>query len=277
MSLMKNLRSYTDQIGREVVIPHPPQRIISLCPSLTETLIELGLTDRVVGRTKFCIHPAAALADIKRVGGTKEVNEAVIAELNPDLIIAEKEENTKEMVASLSAHYPVFVTDVVDVPSALTMISDVGQITGTENLATQMVQEITTGFTEIPHLSEPLSVAYLIWRNPWMTAGHSNYINALLDQLGFRNVFADRESRYPEVTDADLIAMNPKIVLLSSEPFPFKDKHLAEIQAFLPGAHVLLVDGEMFSWYGVRMKAAAGYLAKLVSTIHHSAITDLTE
>lgn len=264
---MRNLQRFSDHLNREVVIPLPPRRVISLCPSQTETLVAFQLGDRLVGRTKFCIHPQPALESVAKVGGTKQVNFELIHQLNPDLIICEKEENTPEMVEQLAKDFPVFVTDVVDVPSALRMIYDLGRITDSEAEAESIVRDITTGFETLPTLAPPKRTAYLIWRKPWMVAGHSNYIHALLTQLGLQNVFADRSSRYPEVTGQELAEANPEVVLLSSEPFPFKEKHIEELKEFLPRAEIRLVDGEMFSWYGVRMREAVQYLSGLVTLL----------
>ena len=258
------LPTYTDQLGRTLALPRRPMRIVSLCPSITETLYALGAGDRVVGRTRFCIHPRAAVGGAVRVGGTKEIRYDRLAALTPDLIIAEKEENTPEMVARLAQDYPVYVADVRDVPSALAMIRDLGQLLGAEVPAHRLADRIEQGFAALT-AGPPRRVAYLIWRAPWMGVGGDTYIHDLLRRLGWTNVLLSLPGRYPVFSLEELVAAAPELVLLSSEPFPFDASHRAELAAHLPGAEVRLVDGEMFSWYGSRMEAALPYLRGLLS------------
>lgn len=255
-----------DHLGRSVAVPFPPKRIVSLCPSLTETLFALGVGERVVGRTQFCIHPAEALADVVRVGGTKQVKDDVLASLAPDLIIAEKEENPKEMVERLAESYPVYVTDVETYEDALYMIRDLGKVVGARGEAKQIISKIEAGFAELAPV-DGVRVAYFIWQNPYMVPGDHTYIHSLLSRCGFVNVFAEAEGRYPTVTEEEIRAVAPDYLFLSSEPFPFVEKQREEFAARFPDSTVVLVDGEMFSWYGSRMVAAADYLRKLVEEV----------
>ncbi|MEL6630380.1 MAG: helical backbone metal receptor [Bacteroidota bacterium] len=253
-----------DHLGREVKLDTVPQRIISLCPSITETLIELVGVDRVVGRTRFCIHPADKVKAIKRVGGTKEVKFDRLHALTPDLIIAEKEENTPEMVAELSKHYPVFVIDVKHVEEAIQMISDLGTITDTEAKAREVVEEIEAARSSF-HLSlEAERILYFIWRDPYMVAGRDTYIQSILEALGVDNLARAWEGRYPRVEEKQLDKTSIDRIWLSSEPYPFKEKDIASFQKIFPHASIQLVDGEMFSWYGVRMKEAFPYFSQLL-------------
>ena len=255
-----------DHLGRTVVVPFPPQRIVSLCPSLTETIVELGAGNRLIGRTQFCIHPTDALADVVRVGGTKQVKDDVIASLAPDLIIAEKEENPKGMVERLAESYPVYVTDVETYEHALHMIRDLGRIVDAPQEAKQLISEIEEAFAELQRV-ESVSAAYFIWQNPYMVAGDHTYIHSLLTRCGFTNVFAAAEGRYPVVTEDDIRRAAPDYLFLSSEPFPFAEKHREEMAELFPDSTVILVDGEMFSWYGSRMLKAGKYLNKMVDSI----------
>ncbi|BAU28633.1 ABC-type Fe3+-hydroxamate transport system substrate-binding protein [Aneurinibacillus soli] len=257
------IKHVLDHLGRSVAVPFPPKRIVSLCPSLTETLFALGVGERVIGRTQFCIHPTEALADVVRVGGTKQVKDDVLASLAPDLIIAEKEENPKEMVERLAESYPVYVTDVETYEDALHMIRDLGRVVGARVEAKQLIREIETGFAELMQV-DGKRVAYFIWQNPYMVVGDHTYIHSLLSRCGFVNVFAEAEGRYPAVTEDDIRAAAPDYLFLSSEPFPFAQKHREALSALFPDSTVVLVDGEMFSWYGSRMVAAARYLRNLV-------------
>lgn len=255
--------SFTDHLGRLVRIPKVPQRIVSLCPSQTRTLFDLGLEKRMVGRTYFCIHPAEKVAEVLRVGGTKQVKMERIREVQPDLIIAEKEENTREMVEALEQEYPVYVTDVHDRSSALQMVRDLGLITGMAEQGNALAGQIDEALGNITPLTPGQSCLYFIWRKPWMVAGKGTFIDAMLDLCGLENAIG--QARYPSLETADLQALDPDRILLSSEPYPFAEKHIQELQAYFPNAAFTLVDGEMFSWYGSQLLEAPAYLKQLLA------------
>ncbi len=238
-----------------------PQRIVSLVPSQTELLVDLGLTDRLVGVTKFCVHPAGLRASKTIVGGTKKFRFEVIDALQPDLILANKEENYKEGIEQLAETYPVWMSDIFTLSDALTMIRTVGQLTGTSEKATSMATKVDQKFQSLK-LDKPVRVAYLIWQNPMMVAGNQTFIHDMLTRCGWINVFGDQR-RYPEITPAQLQQVQPEAILLSSEPFPFQEKHLAAFQQLCPSSRVRLVDGEMFSWYGSRLLQAPAYFTTL--------------
>ena len=252
-------------MGNHVSINYPPIRIISLVPSQTELLFYLGLGERVVGITKFCIHPSEWFRTKKRVGGTKTIHADRIRELNPDLVIANKEENTKEQIEELAALFPVWVSDIKTIDDALRMISDVGDLVGRKERALELVAEIRNGFQGLyqPGNGNNKKVAYFIWRNPWMVAGGDTFISDMIKACGWENAFSGTK-RYPEITLDLLKEMHPDLVLLSSEPYPFKEAHIEEVKSTLPGTEVLLADGEMFSWYGSRMKLAPQYLKRFL-------------
>ncbi|MCB9232591.1 MAG: ABC transporter substrate-binding protein [Bacteroidia bacterium] len=264
---MQQKRTFTDDLGRQVEIEFPPRRIISLCPSQTETLIRLPLPGQVVGRTRFCIHPRPEVESVPRVGGTKEIKFDLIRELQPDLIIGEKEENTREMILELEKEFPVFLTDVVDIPSALRMIRTLGRICGAETGVNQVADEIEREFARLKPLQNPLRTSYFIWREPWMVAGNHTFIQSVLETCGFENVCLSLEGRYPEISLNQLQELDPQLILLSSEPYPFREKHLQELQNLLPQAKIQLVDGEMFSWYGIRMLQMPPYLNQLLDRL----------
>lgn len=242
----------------------PPLRIVSIVPSQTELLFDLGLTDEVVGLTKFCIYPAEKVAGKGIVGGTKNVNISWVAALKPTLILANYEENTQADVLALQEIAPVHITDVKTLPDALTMIREVGTLVGRPAEAGAMARQIAATFAaHRPAAGANCpSVTYLIWRKPWMVAARNTFIDAMLAEAGFCNAFAG-QVRYPVVTEADLKAANPDLIFLSSEPYPFRQKHLAELQVCCPSAQIRLVDGELFSWYGSRLLNAAAYFAEL--------------
>jgi len=243
-----------------------PKRIISLVPSQTELLHYLKLDTETVGITKFCVHPESWFKEKARVGGTKTISIDKINRLQPDLIIANKEENVKEQVERLAAVYPVWVTDVNNFSDALLMIKDIGNLTGKSGAALGLIQAIRTQFDMLsPSVSLP-KTAYLIWKKPYMTIGGDTFIHDMLSQCGFDNIYANT-TRYPEISIDDLENAGCQLLLLSSEPYPFKQKHIDELQRLLPKTKILLVDGEMFSWYGSRLLKSAGYFKRIIDGI----------
>ena len=234
------------------MLPKEPQRIICLVPSLTELLYNLGLGARVVGITKFCIHPKNWYKSKTRVGGTKTINFDKIKALNPDLIIANKEENTKEDIEELIKLYSVWISDINTYKDALLAIKKIATICNKEKEGTDLVCQIERNkknFKLKSTLSK--SVLYLIWKDPYMVVGTSTYINDIINLLGYKNCY--KEERYKEISIEEIKKLNPQYIFLSSEPYPFKEKHLIEFQKLLPNAECKIVDGELFSWYGSRL------------------------
>ena len=253
---------FKDDLGREVIIDDIPKRIISLVPSQTELLYHLHLNAEVVGITKFCVHPTEWFRSKTRIGGTKNVDISKIKNLQPDLIIANKEENVKSQVEEQAMDFPVWISDVNNLEEALRMIQAIGDMTGKKEKATQIAENIQKGFeTFLPATPFP-SVVYLIWQEPYMTVGGDTFINAMLQQAGYHNLFQHAQ-RYPTLTKKDLQNAQPDYLFLSSEPYPFSEKHVKDFESFLPHTKVVLVDGEMFSWYGSRLQQAPPYFRQL--------------
>lgn len=255
-------KTVKDQLGSEIKINYPPKRIVSLVPSQTELLFDLGLRDEVVGITKFCIHPNEWYKTKTKVGGTKNVNIEKIRDLKPDLILGNKEENNIEDIETLRKEFPVWMSDIETLPDAMKMITDIGEIVNRAPEAEYLNHLIKTGFTDLGVLSYQSKfrgkrVLYLIWKNPYMAAGKDTFIQEMLTLNGFENAVSER--RYPELSNEKIQELNPDVVFLSSEPYPFKKVHVAELQLILPNAKIELVDGEMFSWYGSRMVKAVQY------------------
>lgn len=259
---------------RKTTLPEKiPKRIISLVPSQTELLYDLGLRSEVVGITKFCVHPNEWFRNKPRVGGTKQLNMDAIHALQPDLIIANKEENVKEQIEELENHFPVWISDIEDLDDAYQMISTIGIIVGKEEKAKEISSIIKQEF------SSPLSTAanrqeglllptiYLIWQKPYMTIGKDTFIHAMMEKAGFDNCYANAK-RYPVTTLEEIKNKNPQLIILSSEPFPFNQKHINEMQLHLPNTKIILADGEMFSWYGSRLQQAPAYFKKLFKSIY---------
>jgi ABC-type Fe3+-hydroxamate transport system substrate-binding protein len=245
--------------------------IISLVPSQTELLYDLGLEAEVIGITKFCVHPEKWFQNKTRIGGTKNLNINEIKNLHPDLIIANKEENVKAQVEELAVHYDVLVTDVNNLDDALSMIKAIGKLTGKTAKALSISKEIQLKFQKlIDSFSHKRKIksAYLIWKEPYMAAGGNTFINEMMRYCGLLNIFTNVE-RYPQINNENLQAC--ELILLSSEPYPFKEKHAHELQQEIPRAKIILVDGEMFSWYGNRLLLAADYfkeLSKKIELLH---------
>ncbi|MBC7936316.1 MAG: ABC transporter substrate-binding protein [Rhizobacter sp.] len=238
------------------------KKIISLVPSQTELLYSLGLEEETLGITKFCLYPSKWFENKIRVGGTKTIDILRIIQLQPDLIIANKEENAREQVEELARHFPVWITEVNTLKDAFQMITDIGTLTGTSSKANLLSSEIKLKFAQPPFSTKPIPVTYLIWKDPYMTIGGDTFINDMLNKAGFRNLFAG-QLRYPEITIDDIKNSGCNILLLSSEPFPFKEKHIDVLQDQLPGSIIKLVDGELFSWYGSRLLHSPAYFLKL--------------
>ena len=258
-------KKITDQLNNNILIPTPPKRIISLVPSQTELLFYLGLEKEVVGITKFCVHPEKQFRSKPRIGGTKNINLDKIKSLQPDLLIGNKEENQKEQIEVLAKEYPTWMSDITTLEDALDMIEQLGLICQKEAIADDLIGKILFEFEQlrVATLHQPRrTVAYLIWNNPYMVAADKTFINSMLQIAGFDNIFENKE-RYPSISSEELAAAQPDCIFLSSEPYPFKTKHLDELRIICPNSTVQLVDGELFSWYGNRLLHAARYFISL--------------
>ncbi len=234
-------------------------------PSQTELLFDLGLDEEVIGITKFCIHPIEKFAVRTKVGGTKKLKIDLIRALQPDLIIGNKEENTQHEIEELMNEFPVWMSDISNLGEATKTIAQIGELVNREPEAAYLNHLINAGFSDLQTLALSKNihqrVAYLIWKDPYMFAAKNTFIDDVLSKIGLQNVIT--ESRYPVMPLLELKALDPQLIFLSSEPYPFKEKHIDEIQKAIPNAKVRLVDGEMFSWYGSRLVKAVDYLFHL--------------
>jgi len=254
---------FIDQLYRKVYLPTTPQRIISLVPSQTELLIALGLRNNLVGITKFCVHPQNLKSEIPIVGGTKNVNFEKIKSLRPDIIICNKEENTKDMVKELEKIAPLWISDIETIDDSIQMIIQLGEIFNKNSKASEIASKIdfeVNKFREFLKSFNTKKVLYLIWKNPYMAAGKSTFIDSLLQENKYENIFSDASDRYPEVDPEDFLKAD--LILLSTEPYPFKK---ADVTAFTNEfkKEVKLVNGEFFSWYGSRLCSAFEYFKTL--------------
>lgn len=260
------MKTFKDQLGTIHTIENSPLRIVSLVPSQTELLYDLGLEDAIVGITKFCVHPPHFKSTKQIVGGTKRIKFEKIFALKPDIVICNKEENTKEIVEELNKICPVWVTNIVTIEDNLQMISDFGMLFNKRIEAQKWMDKINFAYQDFQLFikDKPMKkVVYFIWANPYMVAGKNTYINELLLINNFQNIYLEK-GRYPEI-ELKKIQMegDPDLVFLSSEPFPFKNEHAFEIGRFTHHAKTIFVDGEYFSWHGSRLLKAFDYFKKL--------------
>jgi ABC-type Fe3+-hydroxamate transport system substrate-binding protein len=251
--------SVEDDLGRVVALSRPALRVVSLVPSLTELAHELGA--EVVGCTRYCVRPPGLRERAVRIGGTKDVKSREILALKPDLVLANREENEAGPVTALMEQVPVYVSEVSGLADQERLLHNMGLLLGQGRKAAALWQQQQGQFEA--WRDHPLRRAlersdapgrrslYLIWRKPWMGAGADTFIHAMMEQAGLGNALAG-QSRYPALDEDALRNLQPDLILLSSEPYPFRERHRAELQALCPQAHILLVDGEVFSWYGYR-------------------------
>lgn len=253
-----------DQLKQPVALFSEPLRIVSLVPSLTELIADgFGLTERVTGVTQYCIYPAHIREQAHVVGGPKSVDVEKVKSLRPHVVIASKEENVQEQIREIERFVPVFVTDVVDFSSALEAITLLGNLLNVPEAAHKVRHKIKTVFSDYEPIQEDLSVAYLIWKDPLMTISSGTFIHEMLTFAGFTNVFESKGHRYPQITIQELEHLKPDWVMLSSEPYTFKEADQKELAERLPRSIIMPVDGEMFSWYGNRMTKAPAYFKQL--------------
>lgn len=254
--------SVTDQLGNRLDLTRPPERIVSLVPSQTELLADLGLDHQVIGVTKFCVHPHHWRREKKVVGGSRKFDVDMIIDLNPDLIIGNKEENDRTAIETLQKQFSVWMSDISTFDQAIDMIRSVAAITNTADKGQALADEIIRSFQALAAPRHPIRTLYFMWYHPWMAAGGNTFINTMMRTAGLVNVLQP-DHRYPELSIDQITRLDPSLVLLSSEPFPFSQNHVDEIQGILPKAKVIVVDGEFFSWYGSRLRLAPAYFNSL--------------
>jgi ABC-type Fe3+-hydroxamate transport system substrate-binding protein len=255
-----------DQLGREITLENAPKRIISLVPSQTELLCDLALENELVGITKFCVHPYHLKSIKTIVGGTKKVDFNKIKDLNPDFILCNKEENTFDFLPKLEKIAPTYFSDVNSIQDSINLIQDLGTLLNRRTESTNLIAKINfklANFKQFIKDKPTRKVAYFIWAKPWMVAANDTYIHELLKLNKFENIYANM-SRYPKIEINKIrYEGDPDVILLSSEPFPFKDEHALEIGTFTNRSVTVFADGELFSWYGSRILRSFDYFKKL--------------
>lgn len=267
------MKTFYDQLNRKLEIKVPPKRIVSLVPSQSELLVDMGLGDSIVGVTKFCVHPEDLRQKKEVIGGTKQVHIDKIRKLGPEIILCNKEENTFEMVEDLGEIAPVHVSDVKSIDDSIELIREYGEIFAAREKASEIagsILDLRNDFRKFV-LDKPVQrVAYFIWKNPWMVVGKDTFIDHLLRLNNFENIFSAEKSRYPEIALNKIEDKNLDHILLSTEPFPFKEKDKEDFKNLVRKECIHIVDGEYFSWYGSRLVAAFDYFKKLHQELSYS-------
>lgn len=255
-----------DGIRKQIVVNDAPKKIISLVPSQTEFMFDLGLDNEIIGITNYCIHPQNKVVQKIKIGGTKRVDIAKIRALQPDIIFANKEENEKQDIELLSKEFLVYTSDVVTIEDAYQMMLDIGALCNKEDAAHAWVKRIQMSL-QTEKQKQWGKALYLIWRKPWMSVGKDTFIHHIMQYMGFENCM-QHTTRYPILSNDEIIAMQPDVILLSSEPYAFRERHIEEMQALCPNARIMLVDGEIFSWYGSRMQYISAYRDQLYANLN---------
>lgn len=258
---------FTDQLGNTITMKERPKRVISIVPSQSEFLWDIGVCKELVGITKFCIHPEALFKSVDRVGGTKQLNLKKIRQLKPDLIIGNKEENEQGQIKELQKEFNVWMSDIYNFEDAFDMMEKLGDVFRKKKKSKQIISKLKKDLPEIKNRFNKHTVAYFIWNKPYMLAANDTFIHHVLEYIGFQNS-AKKISRYPEIEINELKKMNPEFCFLSSEPFPFKEKHLQGLQTILPKSKIFIVDGEAFSWYGSRLLGLKDYVMELNNLVN---------
>jgi ABC-type Fe3+-hydroxamate transport system substrate-binding protein len=261
-----------DDLGREIRIPGPARQIVSLVPSITETLFALGAEDRIVGITDYCIHPRDGIAEKTKIGGTKNVNVEAVLALRPDLVIANVEENREHLVRRLElSGIPVFVTFPKNVDGCCKMIRDVAALTAAERQGATILSEIEAARRDASAGIRKIRVLCPIWKNPYMTINRDTFVHSILEEAGGENVFADAPERYPRFELKDAARLQPRVIILPTEPYHFGESDKAEFESLdIPASHdgrIHIVEGELLSWYGPRVARALRLLSGIFAQV----------
>ena len=234
-----------DDLGRKVLINTPPKRVVSLVPSLTLTLSDLGIEKQLVGITRFCIYPEHLIDSLPIIGGPKNIDVEKILWLKPDIVFAVKEENEKKQILELAKKVPVVVFDIYNPEDAFKMMKTLGEIFKKNEKAANLTLKIKHALVHFPIQGNGVRAIYLIWKKPWMAAGTKTYIGSMLKKAGFQNIV---EGRYPEINMK--LMDQADTILLASEPYHFKEEDKQALQLLFPDKTVKIVSGELFTWFG---------------------------
>ena len=260
---------YFDDLGRKCIVDKIPQRIISLCPSITETLCDLGLSDKVVACTDYCIHPADVVKNFYRVGGPKDFSVEKIFELSPEIIFAVKEENEPESIEKISKKIPTYVFDINSINGGIELIKTIGLIFEIQNKSNIFIDKIKVGYKNLSKIKSNKKCLYLVWKDPYIAVGGGTFIDSVLFQINLSNCLRNSEKRYPKISK-NLLENDFDLLILPSEPYSFSENEIEEFRNLYPEKEIITVDGEMFSWYGTHQLKAIFYLQELVAKLNPS-------
>jgi len=255
---------FIDQINNTILLSSIPKRIVSLVPSITELLVDLGLEKNLVGITKFCVEPIRLKTQCEIIGGTKNIHIDKIKELKPDFIIANKEENNEKDILELMKFSKVWISNIKTLNDNFQLISHLGNIFNKNFEANKIITKTKTTFNNLNFSKiKDKEVLYLIWKKPFMSVGTDTFIHEILTKIGLKNSI--KENRYPVVN----LENHKKVdfVFLSSEPYPFTTNDMIDLQFYFKNSKIVLVDGALFSWYGSRLSKSKGFFEKLITQL----------
>lgn len=256
--------NFIDQMNNTILLSEIPKRIVSLVPSITELLVDLGLEENIVGITKFCDEPNYLKNKIEIIGGTKNINIKKIKKINPDFVLANKEENLENQINEIRKFSNVWISNVKDTDDNIDLIQKLGEIFNLNSDAEILINKTKFALETLTNFRiKNKKVLYLIWKDPYMSIGIDTYINNILTKIGLENCILD--NRYPIVELSNFKSVD--YILLSSEPYPFKKKHIKEISKELTHPKILFVDGKFFSWYGSRLSKSIDYFEKFITNL----------
>ena len=256
-----------DDLGKTIFINKIPKRIVSLCPSITETLCELGLSDKIIACTDYCIHPIDKVKNINKIGGPKNFSEEKILKLSPDIIFAVKEENDANKIINISKKITTYVFDINSIKEGIELIKALGNIFEIQNIANVFIEKILEGYKNLPKVNSNIQSLYLVWKNPYIAVGGGSFIDSVLNKLNLRNCLRNSEKKYPKI-NLNNFENNFDLIILPSEPYRFSNKDIDELENVFPEKVIIKVDGEMFSWYGTHQLKAISYFNKFVEKLN---------
>lgn len=259
--------TFFDDLGNELTFEKTPKRIISLVPSLTETLYDLNLEENILGITKSCTHPVHFKHTKTIIGDVKDVEIEKIKDLQPHIVFCNKGENSLETIKKLQEFTQVYVTVVKTIDDSIRLVEKLGLILNRRvdaKLINHKINLKLEDFTQFIKEYDVKKAGYFIGYNPWVAAGDNTFINALLALNKFENIYTNKEDMYP-IIEAKKIRLegDPDFVFFPSHPFAFNDKHIFEMGRFTHHASAVYVDGQMFSWFGSRLIKSFDYFKSL--------------
>ena len=260
---------FFDDLGKTIFINKIPKRIVSLCPSITETLCELGLSDKIIACTDYCIHPIDKVKNINKIGGPKNFSEEKILKLSPDIIFAVKEENDANKIINISKKITTYVFDINSIKEGIELIKALGNIFEIQNIANVFIEKILEGYKNLPKVNSNIQCLYLVWKNPYIAVGSGSFIDSVLNKLNLRNCLRNSEKKYPKI-NLNNFENNFDLIILPSEPYRFSNKDIEELENVFPEKVIIKVDGEMFSWYGTHQLKSISYFDKFVEKLNLS-------